>query len=131
MCWYKEGLNFKCLQCSRCCSGFEGYVWINEEEIEKIYKFLKISKEDFLKKYTRQISDLISLKENLVNYDCCFLKNKQCMIYEVRPKQCKSFPFWHCNLKDFKSWQDLKKDCPGIDNKDDFFSLEDIQKNLS
>jgi uncharacterized protein len=132
MCWYKEGLYFKCLQCCGCCGGFPGYVWINDEETEKIYKFLKISKENFLKTYTRKVFDLISLKENMINYDCCFLKNKKCAIYEVRPSQCKSFPFWENNLKNLKSWEDLKKQCPGIDNKDgDFFSLENIQKKIS
>lgn len=130
MCWYKEGLKFKCLGCSSCCTGFPGYVWIKEDEIEKIYKFLKISKETFLKTYTRKISGLISLKENFVNYDCCFLQDKKCLIYEVRPKQCQTFPFWDTNLRDLQSWQELKKMCPGID-QGDVFSLEDIQKKLS
>jgi len=130
--WYKKGLHFKCLKCSKCCCGFPGYVWINEDEIEKISKFLKISKKPFLKKYTRYVSGLISLKENLINYDCCFLKNKKCIIYEVRPKQCKTFPFWENNLKDLNSWQALKKYCPGIESKEAvFFSFEDIQKKLS
>lgn len=132
MSWYKKGLHFKCRQCAKCCSGFPGYVRIAKKEIGRIHKFLKMSKEDFLKKYTRRIfSDLISLNESPVNYDCCFLKNKKCAIYEVRPNQCKAFPFWESNLKDQKSWQALKKLCPGIDNEDsDFFSFEDIQKKL-
>ena len=132
MVWYKKGLRFKCLQCSKCCTGFPGYVRVNEEEIENISEFLKMQKEDFLKKYTRRVfTNMISLKENLPNYDCCFLKNNSCMIYEVRPMQCKSFPFWEKSLKDQKSWNALKAVCPGVDNKDgDFFSLEEIKKKL-
>lgn len=132
MCWYKEGLYFKCTQCSGCCTGFPGYVWIEDEEIEKMYKFLKISKEEFLKTYTRKVYGKISLKENFINYDCCFLKNKKCMIYEVRPKQCQNFPFWENNLKNSNSWNALKEFCPGVNNKDgDFFSYEEIQKKSS
>jgi Fe-S-cluster containining protein len=131
MCWYKKGLYFKCLKCSKCCGGFPGYVWINDKEIEKIANFLNLSKSNFLKKYTRQINGFISLKENLINYDCCFLKDKKCIIYEVRPTQCKEFPFWKNNLKSFFSWQSLKDYCPGIDNKKGkFFSFEEIQKKL-
>ena len=130
MCWYKKGLYFKCLKCSSCCSGFPGYVWITNDEIEKTSLFLKISKKDFIKKYTRQIKGQISLKENLINFDCCFLKDKKCLIYETRPKQCRSFPWWENNLKDLESWQSLKDSCPGIDNKEgSLFSLEEIQKN--
>lgn len=129
MYWYKKGLYFKCLKCSKCCSGFPGYVWVSSKEIEKISNFLKTSKKDFLKKYTRQISGLISLKEHPITYDCCFLKNKKCIIYEARPKQCERFPFWQSNLKDLKSWQSLKEYCPGIDNKEGkLFSFEEIQK---
>lgn len=129
MTWYKEGLYFKCSQCSNCCSGFPGFVWISQEEIEQIHKFLKISKNDFLKNYTRQVYGKISLIEDPINYDCCFLKNKKCTIYPIRPHQCKSYPFWESNLSDKKSWQGLKKQCPGID-QGDFFSLEDIQKKI-
>ena len=77
MTWYKKGLYFKCLKCGRCCSRFPGYVWITEKEIEEIAKFLNISKKDFIEKYTRQVNNKISLKENLINFDCCFLKDKK------------------------------------------------------
>lgn len=129
MCWYKEGLYFKCQKCSGCCTGFSGYVWIDDKEIENISKFLKISIQLFLNNYTRQIFHRISLKELLPTYDCIFLKDKKCTIYEVRPKQCISYPFWEENLKSLSSWQALKKTCPGID-KEEFYSLEDIQKRL-
>jgi len=125
MTWYKKGLYFKCLKdCASCCTGAPGYVWLNDSEIEKIAKYLKLSKIDFLKKYTRQIGKKISLKENFKNYDCCFLKDKKCQIYDARPKQCKTYPFWKSNLKSSKNWEDEKKYCPGIDAKDAKLFLE-------
>ena len=38
--WYKDGLRFTCTQCGDCCSGPEGYVWVNDEELAKIAEFL-------------------------------------------------------------------------------------------
>ena len=31
--WYKDGLKFKCTGCGDCCTGGEGYVWVNKQEI--------------------------------------------------------------------------------------------------
>jgi len=130
MCWYKKGLYFKCIKCAKCCSGFPGYVWITKDDIENIAAFLKISKNLFLNKYTRYVNGLISLKEKK-NFDCCFLIDKKCLIYSVRPKQCKKFPWWRDNLETSKAWNDLKKYCPGIDHKEGrFFSFKEIKKNL-
>ncbi|NGX63356.1 MAG: hypothetical protein KR126chlam6_00764 [Candidatus Anoxychlamydiales bacterium] len=117
MAWYKDGLYFKCHKnCSKCCTGSPGYVWLTTQEIDKIAKFLKIPKENFLKTFTRSIKGKISLKENFSNFDCCFLKDKKCQIYEARPKQCKTFPFWKSNLQSQRAWQFQKKHCPGIDD---------------
>lgn len=129
--WYKNGLNFKCQGCGGCCKGFPGYVWINEEDVKKMAKFLKISKEVFLEKYTRQIEEYISLKElSAPSYDCIFLKDNKCQVYPVRPIQCSSYPFWPKNLESQKSWQEnVKKNCMGSLQKETR-SFEEIQEQL-
>ncbi|MFA6119395.1 MAG: YkgJ family cysteine cluster protein [Parachlamydiales bacterium] len=127
--WYKEGLNFECTGCGKCCTGCPGYVWLSEKDIENIINFLKITREAFLKKYTRLVNNRISLIENFVNYDCCFLKDKKCQIYEARPFQCKQFPWWKDNLISPESWENVKKQCPGIDsNNSKLFSFEEIEE---
>ena len=87
--WFKNGLYFKCQQCSDCCTGAPGYVWLTEKDIQNIIKFLNIEEKDFLKKYTRHVRGQISLKELFPNYDCIFLKDRKCQIYQARPMQCK------------------------------------------
>src|SRR4029077_20051887 len=95
--WYAKGLRFKCTECGQCCTGGPGYVWITDQEIEEMSQFLALTREAFLKQYTRQVGERIALLERLSlegNYDCIFLKNRKCTLYKVRPKQCRTYPWW-------------------------------------
>ena len=116
--WYKEGLRFKCTGCGQCCTGAPGYVWIDEEEMAQMADFLHISQEDFVKKYTRRIGDRLSLIEHPTNYDCVFLKERKCLVYSARPRQCRAFPWWKDNLRSCKDWKEAAKRCEGIDHPD-------------
>ena len=42
-------------------------------------------------------------------------EQKQCNIYEVRPQQCRAFPWWGENLATASAWKKVKTTCPGID----------------
>jgi hypothetical protein len=129
--WYKDGLHFKCTGCGQCCTGSPGYVWVTPEEAEAMAKFLKISIEEFIKKYTRRIGHRVSLKEHSKTYDCVFLKEKRCQVYGARPKQCRTFPWWPENLKSPQHWKEAAARCEGIDHPDaPLVSLGEIQKCL-
>jgi Fe-S-cluster containining protein len=41
-----------------------------------------------------------------------------CGLYEARPSQCRTWPFWEGNLKSRKAWLNTKKHvpCPGMDS---------------
>lgn len=116
--WFQQGLRFKCTGCGKCCTGTPGYVWLLEEEIDKMAEFLQISREDFVKKYTRQVGNRLALKEVKRNqdYDCTFLKGKQCTIYGVRPKQCQTFPWWQEHLSSKEAWEEAAQGCEGINH---------------
>ncbi|HEY2810298.1 MAG TPA: YkgJ family cysteine cluster protein [Rhabdochlamydiaceae bacterium] len=116
--WYKDGLRFKCTGCGECCTGAPGYVWIDEAEIEEMAAFLKISPEEFVKKYTRRIDDNLSLTEDPHNFDCVFLKERKCLVYGARPHQCRAFPWWPDNLSSKKQWKKVAERCEGIDHAD-------------
>lgn len=117
----KEGFDFhfnpkKCTDCfGYCCSGESGYVWLNENEINKISEYLDLNKKEFFKYYLRYIKGRYCLKELKIkgNYNCIFFdsENKVCSIYSVRPKQCSDYPFWNCFRNDYKK---LLEECPGI-----------------
>lgn len=138
--WYKQGLDFKCQACGKCCHGFPGYVWLGENDIKKISKYLNLSIERFLEKYTRKIYGRISLKElKAPSYECIFFLNNKCTIYPVRPFQCSSYPFWPQNLSSKEAWQqNIKAFCKGANviktihhsQKEIDFILEKYKKEL-
>lgn len=131
MSWYKKGLKFKCTGCGQCCTHEPGFVWLSALEIQEIAAHLKISKEDFIRRYTRTVFGRISLLESKINFDCVFLKDKKCQIYSVRPKQCRTFPWWKENLESPESWKETAERCEGIDHPEaSVVSFEKIQQEI-
>lgn len=131
MTWYKEGLHFKCTGCGKCCTGSPGYVWVSEEEVAIMARKLDLSVDAFCKKYTRLVGTDLSLLEDPNNWDCVFLKDNQCQLYEARPKQCRTFPWWKDNLSSPRAWRQTSKGCEGIDHPDaPLVSFDIIQKHL-
>ncbi len=125
--WYADGLRFKCTECGGCCTGGPGYVWLEEEDIKALASKLKISREAFLRRYTRQIGKRISLLEDPLNYDCVFLKENRCSVYDGRPTQCRTFPFWPSLLKSKRDWENARSYCEGIDHPDgEIYSQERV-----
>lgn len=131
--WYEDtGLRFGCTQCGKCCTGSPGYVWLLEEDIARLSEHLKLSREEFLQKYARAVEFRYSLKEHSDTFDCVFLKDNKCTVYDKRPKQCRVFPFWKEILSSKEAWDDSAKHCEGINHKDGkLFSYEEIQKMLN
>lgn len=116
--WYKDGLRFSCTECGKCCYGFPGYVWLSPQEIIKIATFLQIDEQTFIKKFTKAVFRRLSLKEKGDNYACIFFQDGKCSIYPVRPKQCKTYPFWPEIVENEQTWEEEKKFCEGIDHID-------------
>jgi Fe-S-cluster containining protein len=129
--WYSDGLRFKCTECGKCCTGSPGYVWVTEEEIKLIADHLKISVKDFSRRYLRRVHGQFSLIEKSTTYDCIFLKDKKCQIYQVRPVQCRTFPWWPQNLNTKESWEETAKSCEGIQDQAPVVPLETIETQLS
>lgn len=131
MTWFKKGLKFGCTGCGQCCTGAPGYVWVDDTEITEMAAFLQISKQEFIQRYTRQVDGHLSLLEFPRSYDCIFLRDKKCLVYGARPKQCRTFPFWPENLESKKAWEETKRRCEGIDHPDaPLVSLAQIKKSL-
>jgi uncharacterized protein len=113
--WYKDGLRFKCTGCGDCCTGAPGFVWVNQEEIAALAAEVGLDESEFESKYVREIGVRKSLKELDDNYDCIFLdgKTRKCTVYNARPRQCRTWPFWDSNLRSPETWEATCEVCPG------------------
>jgi hypothetical protein len=131
--WYKDGLRFKCTECGKCCTGPSGFVWVSEEEMQAMADTLDISLELFKKKYVRHRDNRYALVERKTkggDYDCIFLKDKKCEVYQARPQQCRIFPWWPENLKSEESWQSAAQECEGINPDAPLVPYSEIVKSL-
>lgn len=124
--WYADGLRFACQVCGCCCSGAPGYVWVDGEGIAAIASHLGLPAREFRRKYVRRLWRGLSLKEK-PNYDCVLLDSGgRCVAYDVRPLQCRAWPFWPTNLVSRRVWEEAARRCPGI-GKGPLYALEQIE----
>ena len=109
----------KCSMCEgNCCIGESGYIWISNQEIKELANHLNMSIEEIVQKYLFKVGYKYSIKEKQIskdNYACVFfdLNKKQCSIYDARPTQCRTFPFWEYFKNNIK---EVKEECPAIVN---------------
>jgi Fe-S-cluster containining protein len=111
--WYAAGLHFECMLCGRCAD------------------FLKIEHKQLWQKYLRRVGFRTTIIEQPATKDCIFLREidgqKGCVIYPVRPSQCREQPFWPENLADADAWNRAAQRCSGI-NRGRLYSFEEIEK---
>jgi len=126
--WYRDGLRFECTACGDCCTGAPGYVWVNQQEILALTQRLGVDDTaEFERLYVRNIGMRKSLRE-YPNGDCVFFDNRarRCQVYEVRPRQCRSWPFWNSNLRTVQNWEEACQVCPGS-GQGRLYSLDEIE----
>jgi len=127
--WYSGGLKFTCTGCGNCCTGAPGYVWLGEAEALRLAEHLALPFDEFARRYLRFAKGRISLIEKR-NGDCVFWSaTSGCEVYDSRPDQCRSWPFWHSNLELASDWEDIAQTCPGC-NQGKHHDLVEIQNNL-
>lgn len=112
--WYHDGLRFECTQCGDCCTGAPGFVWVNKAEIEALAEEVGLSVADFEAKYVRKVG----IRKSLIEYDngdCVFFDTaaRKCSVYNGRPQQCRTWPFWQSNVASEKAWNETCEVCPG------------------
>jgi len=117
-CFYADGLRFSCRpECRYCCGVEPGYVFLTPDDIDRLTEHLRLEVPLFLHQYCRKVPmgsfHYISLIET-VHHDCIFLSEHGCTVYEARPIQCATYPFWNTILVDRKTWEQESSWCPGI-----------------
>ncbi|MFO0964392.1 MAG: YkgJ family cysteine cluster protein [Gemmataceae bacterium] len=127
--WYRDGLRFDCTRCGKCCTGEPGFVWVDDEEIAALATFLNEPTEEVRSLYTRRIAQKRSLREKNRG-DCVFWHATQgCTIYPVRPRQCRTWPFWESNIATLEDWERTQRICPGS-GRGELISAEEITRRM-
>ena len=140
--WYAGGLRFACTMCGDCCTGPPGLIAFTKEEGDRIAARLGVTYEVFIERYTHATPEGRSHNETLTKHghDCVFLDRTSeearslrggrgggiCTLYEDRPLQCRTFPWWPHNVASVRSWSRAARDCEGI-GRGDFVPVDEIR----
>jgi len=124
--WYAAGLAFECRRCGGCCGGFPGYVWIDRDEIAALASYLGLAPDAFLATYARRVGGRYTLRE-VAGWNCVMLRDGACSVYDARPVQCRTFPFWDEHLGSPRDWAAAARRCPGM-NSGRLYSADEIDQ---
>ena len=146
----ENGIKFSCQMCGNCCRGFnDGEVYLYKDDILRLAKFLNITGmkglRNFAKKYVKVINDsffwkdpdaqrgktyrfkTLGFKFTGEDEHCHFLEDNKCSVHELRPFQCRSFPFWQMMVSNRKNFERYTKKCKGLQVlKGKYYSREEI-----
>jgi len=135
--WYADGLRFECTMCGACCTGPPGFVAFTREEGRRIASRLGMSERAFYERHAHRMPRSrggwsLNEVETEHGHDCVFLDRETepgkalCSIHEVRPMQCRTWPWWPENLRSRRAWTQTAKRCEGI-NRGELVRVEEIR----
>ncbi len=105
--------------------GAYGYVYVTLDDRRRIARLLRLPTQVFTRQYCEKEHGIWKLKD--FTKACRFLEGKSCGIYQARPTQCRTWPFWPETLG-AKAWdREVASYCPGV-GKGRVWSREEIQK---
>ncbi len=135
--FYENGLRFSCKRgCVACCAGEPGYVFLSDNDIENICEATGLNLMQVRQAYVRDFVSEKGIHHDVLreysNAKCVFLGESGCMIYQHRPMQCRTYPFWSRIVESLEKWESEGAMCPGINAGKVVVSKDEIevQKNL-
>ena len=125
--FYSGGLRFECQpNCGACCNQV-GDVYVSATEISRLATHKQLPVSHFRKRFLRRVHGKYSLIDRPQG-GCIFLSDDmKCTVYEARPNQCRTYPFWPRLLSSALAWQLEGIRCPGID-KGQIIPVEEIKR---
>ena len=111
---------FKCKKSGNCCK-CPGYVYVSKQDQLNMAKELEISINEFKKKYVLSDKgwDTISTPHFR---NRCFLEGNSCLVYNSRPKSCRTYPNWDSIWESEHALLNESTQCPGLE-----FAIKNFQ----
>lgn len=128
--WWQDGIRFECQGSGKCCvsRGEYGFVYLTLEDRRRLAKHFRVATREFTRRYCVKEDGLWVLKD--FTRACTFLEGKRCGVYEARPTQCRTWPFWP-EVMNAKAWdREVKAFCPGV-GRGRLWSQEEIEQKLN
>lgn len=115
--FYKRNhLQFECAGCGACCIGDRySFVELDEAEARQIQESLGLSRAWFRRRYLLRLPPSgLGIRLNR-DGRCPFLTAAgTCAVYAVRPRQCRTYPFWPELVGSETAWRREARRCEGI-----------------
>jgi hypothetical protein len=127
--FYEKGIRFECQGTGRCCvsRGEYGYVYLTLNDRRRMARALGLKTAEFTRAHCAKTEGWFHLKNP--DKPCAFLDGKRCGVYEGRPAQCRTWPFWPENMT-AKAWErEVVAYCPGV-GKGKLHSADEIEAQL-
>lgn len=127
--WWSEGIRFECQETGRCCvsRGAYGYVYLTLEDRRRLARHFGMATSTFTRRHCLRTDGHWHLRD--FTDKCQYLDGVRCTVYEARPTQCRTWPFWPENMK-AKVWAgEIAAYCPGI-GKGRLYTASEIRELL-
>jgi Fe-S-cluster containining protein len=127
--FHAEGLRFQCTGCGECCRARHGepsWVYVTIDERRRLAQHLKLATSTFTRRYCERTNGFFHLRNP--TDDCVFLDGARCTVYDARPGQCRTFPFWRENMG-ARAWAKTARQCEGI-GRGRIWSRAEIEERL-
>lgn len=115
--FWAEGLRFECKRCSACCRHEPGFVFLSQFDFRRLLDHSGFAFDEFIATFIRTVDIgtgmALSLREKK-NNDCVLWGEHGCSMYDARPIQCSTYPFWQGVVETKADWERESRDCPGI-----------------
>lgn len=127
--FYRDGIRFACQGEGRCCvtRGRYGHVYLSFSDRRRLAVRHRMSTSEFTALYAKKVDGLFELR--YTGNDCPFFQDNRCRVYEARPWQCRTWPFWPENMNS-RVWEnEVASWCPGA-GKGRLYTAEEIENFL-
>lgn len=109
-----RGLRFECTRCGHCCTR-PGPVYFPEPELERAAAHLGLTPRGFRSRYAVRRIDGVPALDPGNDLPCPFYDETDgCTIYDARPTQCRTFPFWPEIVNRKRDWDREARECEGM-----------------
>ena len=130
--WWSNGIRFECQESARCCvsRGEYGYVYLTLEDRRRLASHFGVPTREFTRRWCAKTDGLFHLLDAPGRGECIFLEGTRCGVYEGRPTQCRTWPFWP-DMMSAKAWsKEVLGFCPGV-GKGRLYTEREIESLLT